>query len=309
MKREISGTSVATAVLLLAAAALMCIRMQRLETDGAPLPLYAALLLEAAFYSAVVALACRRLSLRAEALGVPALFAMRIGVSAVAAASVHLGASGHWPAAVDFLAPGWAAWVTAGAFSAAALSMVGGMMLQSAQATRGQSARGPVAALAPAKVAFESERPQQAPGVAPRPTTEPAEAAPTTFQVLEPLPAATPAVVLPPPPPQVEGWITLPASALRAQLPPGAEVEGESLVIPLSLIVPRLREGQVRIPLEELRGIISLPPDGEETAQVELPLPLVVQQLPDEVLELPESTPPSWLAVDAGLEEVLFAKV
>jgi hypothetical protein len=113
----------------------------------------------------------------------------------------------------------------------------------------------------------------------------------------------------PPPLPLMDGWVSVPAPLVQQQLPPGAQVRAEEILIPLALIMPRLREGEARIPLDELDDIAVPIGATESAATIEVPLRVIVPQLPAEALELPETQPPAWLSIDAALEEIYFARV
>ena len=311
MKRQISGTSVATAVLLVAAAILLCSRLQRLEAGGIALPVAAALLIEAAFYAGIVYLWCGRFRLRSEALGVAALYLIRIAVSAGAAAAAQLGGGPHahlsWH---GIMAPVWQSWMTAAGFTVVALALVRDLLLPKREAPAQRPVKDSARAQPQAaKVMFDG--PPGPPVVGAGLTGDGNDQAPAVdpslFQVLEPRRAAAGPQLTPIP--EVEGWAAVPASVVAQQLPAGAEVSGEEILIPLALIMRELRTGEVRLPAAELDGVY-LPPgcDPQET-QVELPLSLIVPQLPDEALELGEPRPPSWLTVETPLEDIFFARV
>lgn len=303
---RVSGTSVATAILLVVAAILLCTRLQGLDAKSIALPLAAALLIEGAFYVGITYLWCGRFRPGAEALGVTALFAIRVLVSAAAMAGAQVSA-GHRPdlAWEKVLAPVWQSWMTASAFAVVALAMVRDMLLPAGEAEAQRAARDtapsqPTAARtlfdsAPAEAGDDSDAQSLAVGS-------------SLFQVIEPrrVAAAPPQLEAMP---QVEGWAAVPASVVAEQLPPGAQVTSEELLIPLSLIMPRLRTGEVRIPLAELEEVCLPLGLDEQEASVELPLRLIVPQIPDEALELGDAQPPSWLAVEAPLEDIFFAKV
>jgi len=314
MRREISGTSVATAILVLAAGVLLCARIQTLNAGGIRLPLVAALAIEAVLYGGIIYIWCGRFSPRAEAFGVVALFEIRIAICAAAATAARLGAWQSLDVQRDIVAPVWEPWMAAGAFAVAVLYVVRGAILpaepgEPEQAAARRRRAEPIAA----KVAFASaSAPASAPDDA-QPqdaeTAAPARGHDSAFQVLDPRPSALPQAVMVPVP-EVEGSVTVPASVLSEQLPPGTQVDGEQVEIPLALVVPRLREGEVHLPAASLDGIVMLPVNADdEQATVELPLALIVAQLPDEVLELPEMEPPSWLAMESELEDIFFAKV
>jgi len=314
MKRDISGTSVATAVLLLATAVVLCTKLQGIDAEAVKLPLFAVLLIECAFYAGVVYRWRGSFRVLTEVLGAAGLLAARIGISAAAAAGVQL-ATAHRPhVGLSFLAPPWESWMTAALFAVVSLYMVRGMFISADRIDAPRSSRRD-ARLEPvtSKVAFESAAPQ-AMGRVGDPRHDGGDAVgadDSVFRVLEPArPAGQPPVVqLPPAAAMIEGWVAVPASLIAPQLPAGAQLEGDEVTVPLAAVVRRLREGEVRIPLVELDDIITLPVGAsDERATIELPLRLVVPQIPDEVLELPEVQPPAWLAADTQMEEVFFAK-
>lgn len=305
MKRDISGTSVATAILLIVAAMLLCIKLHGMDAHGLRLPPAVALPIEAAFYGGVIYLWCGRFNLWAQALGLVALFAIRILISTAGIAGAQLEA-GHRPVlGAVILSPLWQSWMTAAAFAVVALHLVRNAVLP----IKAPEAR-PVAGVSPAaKVAFDTLRaPSDPVGQAAEAAAATLEAEASTFRVLEPRPTAaktTTAVALP----EVEGWVTVPAAVVAEQLPGDAELDATELLIPYSVIFPKLREGEVRIRLSELDGVY-LPLGAEDNEpSIELPLPLIVPQIPDEAFELPEAQPPAWLLADGELEDIFFAKV
>lgn len=138
-------------------------------------------------------------------------------------------------------------------------------------------------------------------------------------RAVEPTPSITTIVA----PEQMAGEIQLPLRVILPRLPQDcltarvAQLDPAQLVsIPLSMIVPQLREAQIFISLEEMQGL--LPPnllklkdlsslDGEPL-MISLGLEEVVPALPSEVLELPPPSLPAWaeLPDPAG---VVFATV
>jgi len=309
---RVSGTSVATAILLVVAAILLCTRLQGLDANNIALPLAAALLIEGAFYAGIIYLWRGRFRLGAEALGVAALFAIRIVVSAAAMTGAQL-ATGHRPHLMweNLLAPAWQSWMTAAGFAVIALALVRDAVLpqkeaEAPRAVKDSALSQPTAA----KVMFDSAAARSARRAE---TTDEDDAQAlavdsSLFQVLEPR-RATAEAPQSGPMPQVEGWAAVPASVVAEQLPAGAHVTGDELLIPLALIVRQLRTGEVRIPLSELDDVSVPPGVGDAEASIELPLRLIAPQLPDEVLELGEVQRPSWLAVGEALEDIFFAKV
>ena len=124
-------------------------------------------------------------------------------------------------------------------------------------------------------------------------------------------------------PNQIAGTIELPLRTLLPRIPqdyvaPRATQYSPShpVSIPLSLIVPQLKEGQIFVRLEEMRDL--LPPgllvapestglEGDPLL-VSLALEDVVPALPLEVLELPPPSPPAWAELPDP-ETVVFATV
>jgi hypothetical protein len=313
MRKEISGISVATAILLLAAASLLCTKFGGLDSAAMKLPPAAALSLEGLFYVGIISIWRRRMSPRALGLGVPTLFALRMGIVVAGAITTRAMGESASLSGAAMLSPATAVWATATCLAVAAFYPVRGLVAPAASAGDGVRPR---AAPAPAKVLFEALPVNRHPGAsAAAEQHHDRERDDTQFHLVESRPSAatspTPSYA---PPAYVEGWATVPSSVLLQQLPAGAKVVagadgGDSVEVPLALIVSRLREGEVRIPVGELDGVISLPAGGPAAeTSVELPLELVVPQVPDEVLELRE-TPPPWLAVEAELEDIFFAKV
>jgi len=305
MKREISGTSVVTAVLLVAAAVLLCARLQGLNGDDLRLPLAAALLLEAAFYGGIVYVWCGRINVVAQALGIAALLATRIFISAAATIASQLDAAQRPQLHATVLSPVWQSWLTAGAFAVLSLHIVRGAFLP------GKAAPGPAgreaSEVAAVKVAFDSTPAPRPAAAASGDEGDATSSDESLFKLIEPQRRRPAAATLPIA--IVDGWVSVPASVVEQQLPPGAQVRAEEILVPLALVMPRLREGEVRVPLNELDDI-SVPISAAESAtSVELPLRLIVPQIPEQALELPETQPPAWLSVDAALEEIYFARV
>ena len=136
-------------------------------------------------------------------------------------------------------------------------------------------------------------------------------------------PASSTAVITMASPEQFRGTVDLPIRALLARVP-ATEIAPESerydetklVAVPLSLIVPQLKEAQVALSLEDLRQV--LPPGvlrqakstgaEESSTRVLLPMEEVVPRLPLEVLELPAPTPPAWAELPDP-ESVVFATV
>jgi len=322
MKRDISGTSVATAVLLAIAAVLLCSRLQGLDAQAMSLPIAAALPIEAAFYAGTLYVWCGRFRVLALLLGIPLLVAIRIAISTGATMCAQLDAGRHIRLGAAVFSPVWTSWMTAGAFAIIALYLVRGALWRAQDKDQPRSSEGvaahkrrgkdsETAEPTQTKVAFDTSPPSTISMV-----EGSAGAAHSlgddgdVFRVLEPTarrvqPGSVPVQAMP----QFEGWVTVPASVIADQLPAGAEVKAAELLIPLALVMPRLREGQVRIPVTALEDVSIPMGASDQIATVELPLPLIAPQIPDEALELPETAPPPWLAVDATVEDVFFAKV
>ncbi len=122
----------------------------------------------------------------------------------------------------------------------------------------------------------------------------------------------------------VEGEVELPASSILALLPDElvtdkalAIGEAQTVTIPLHIVHPQLREGQVLFTASELRGMLppavrkALAQPGDSGPEVEnmpvsLPLEHIVPQLPAEALELPPPAPPAWAEVDES-QKIVFA--
>ena len=311
MRKQISGTSVATALLLVATAVLLCTKLDSLNATGIKLPPFAALPLEGVFYAGILYIWSGRLSLRAELLGLPTLFALRMGISAAAGSAVRLMSSAHAHPVAAALSPVWVVWATAAGFAVAAIYLLRDPLLPAPAADAGRAPAKTGSPSASGKVSFESGSPSDA-ALA---EAVSASAAPpdgdddaSLFRVLEPRAMARQEAQAAPFM-QLEGWVTMPASLLLEQLPAGAESVQDRVEIPLALIMPQLRAGQIRIPASRLEGIMLPRGAADEEVTVELPLEMVVPQLPEEALELPECSPPSWLVEDAELEDIFLAKV
>lgn len=124
-------------------------------------------------------------------------------------------------------------------------------------------------------------------------------------------------------PPQIDGVIKLPLRAILPRIPQDCLVGGEArydparlVPIPLSLIVPQLKEAQILIPLEAMcsllpSNLLTIPEDtglDGEPLFVSLALEDVIPELPGEVLELPAPSLPAWAELPDP-ENVVFAKV
>jgi hypothetical protein len=133
---------------------------------------------------------------------------------------------------------------------------------------------------------------------------------------------AAPSIVTIATPDQYRGTVAVPLRVLLAHVPAdclntkGVAQQGDSLPIsvPLSLIVPQLREAQLVLSLEELRkllpaGLLTKPEaiglEGEPTL-VFLAVEEVVPLLPSDVWELPPPSPPAWAELPDP-EDVVFA--
>ncbi len=126
--------------------------------------------------------------------------------------------------------------------------------------------------------------------------------------------------------PTIDGEVELSLSGVLALMPENlvtdralALSDTEVVRIPLTAILPQLKEAQVVFNVGELREWIPLTvrkalvqPDQSdietENGLVALPLNLVVPQVPAEAFELPPPSPPAWAKVDAD-EHVVFATV
>jgi len=149
--------------------------------------------------------------------------------------------------------------------------------------------------------------------MAPKPaTTEPAPAA----ELVSPL--------IPPPLPEeyADRPIEIPAAALVNQLPPEwvndpneTRRQTEVVRIPLAVLWPELREGQLRIPLSDLQpylpnGLVSIPAvgrNGQAVTDLAVPLQVVVPQLPSELFALGRRAPLPWAKMEAETTAPLFA--
>jgi hypothetical protein len=310
MRKQISGTSVATALLLVATAVLLCTKLDSLNAAGIRLPPLAALPLEGAFYAGLLYIWSGRLSLRAELLGLPALFAVRMSISAAAGSVVRLMSSAHAHPLAAALSPVWVVWATAAGFAVAAIYLVRDPLLPSGAGDAGRAGR-TGSPPPPGKLLFEPGPPVSAAlaeAVSASATPRGQEDDASLFRVLDPRPTARQEAQAAPFV-QIEGWVTIPTSVLLEQLPAGTKSVQDSVDIPLTLIMPQLREGQIRIPASHLEGVMVPRSATDEEATVELSLEMVVPQLPEESLELPECKAPSWLVEDAGLQDIFFAKV
>ncbi len=124
----------------------------------------------------------------------------------------------------------------------------------------------------------------------------------------------------------VEGDIEVPMSTVLALMPENlitdralALSDSQTMTLPLSAILPQLREAQIifsvadlreRVPLAVRKALVQ-PADSDietENGLVAIPLNLVIPQLPPEALELPPPSLPAWAKV-ATEEHIVFATV
>jgi hypothetical protein len=124
--------------------------------------------------------------------------------------------------------------------------------------------------------------------------------------------------------PQADTAIEVPVMALLAELPremvtdeARALDDGRSVVIPTDRVLPQLREAQVLLSIQEItellphrmRKALSQPAEvnlGCDT--VNIPLELIVPQIPLDAFALPDPSPPAWADVEEP-DGIVFATV
>lgn len=122
----------------------------------------------------------------------------------------------------------------------------------------------------------------------------------------------------------IEGTVELPARVVLAQMPPELlndrmqKIDDSQMMsIPLSAILPQLKEAQVAfrpseiaewLPAPARRALVREPDQGDEERSVVLPLALIVPHLAEEALALPPPSPPAWANVDEP-QRVVFARI
>jgi hypothetical protein len=119
----------------------------------------------------------------------------------------------------------------------------------------------------------------------------------------------------------VDQRIAIPLGIIAAQLPPGIlrpeimeRMSKESLEVmfPLVFIAPQLREALIQVSIAALlkfmpKGWASMPSAGADE-KLTLPLDLVVQQVPEEALQLPAPAPLAWANLVQEEDKVSFAR-
>ncbi len=130
--------------------------------------------------------------------------------------------------------------------------------------------------------------------------------------------------LVPPPLPEeyAERPIEVPAAALLKQLPPdwvndphGTRAETEVVRIPLAVLWPEMREGELRIPLSDLQpylphGLVAVPAvgrNGHAVTDLLVPMSVVVPQLPGELFALGRRAPLPWSKMELETTTPLFA--
>ncbi len=119
-----------------------------------------------------------------------------------------------------------------------------------------------------------------------------------------------------------EHKILIPLQLLACQLPSGVlkqEVmerlprERLEVAVPLNVIFPQLKEALVQISVALLLSFFPkgwvLPPAAGGEEKITLPLEAVIPQVPEEALQLPAPSPPAWAGVLQEEEKLLFARV
>jgi hypothetical protein len=129
---------------------------------------------------------------------------------------------------------------------------------------------------------------------------------------------------IPAPVPQADIAIEVPISALLAELPREMVTDearslddGRSVALPSDRVLQQLREAHVLLSVQEIiellphrmRKTLSQPPDVNlESDTVNIPLELIVPQIPLDAFDLPAPTPPAWAAVEET-DGIVFATV
>jgi hypothetical protein len=127
------------------------------------------------------------------------------------------------------------------------------------------------------------------------------------------------------PPLAVECEVQIPLALVLSQLGQAGAVDESTLVevrpdlnmsIPVSLVTPGLREGEVALPISALAPYLpnGIPYDaaseemGEMTAQpmIVLPLEIIVPQIPVEAFALPERSSPDWMSAEPTEADAAF---
>jgi len=119
----------------------------------------------------------------------------------------------------------------------------------------------------------------------------------------------------------VDRSIAIPLGIIAAQLPPGIlrqeimermSKEPLEVMFPLVFIAPQLREALIQVSIAALlkfmpKGWASMPSAGADE-KLTLPLDLVVQQVPEEVLQLSAPAPLPWANLVQEEDKVSFAR-
>jgi len=105
----------------------------------------------------------------------------------------------------------------------------------------------------------------------------------------------------------------LPAGVLKPEIADRVLLDSMQVKLPLSLIAPQLKEAFIQVSVAALlsffpKGWADPPMSGAEE-MIDLPLEVVVPQLPDEILLLPPPSPPAWANAVQEEDKVLFARV
>jgi len=308
MKKQASVTGIAAAVLMAAGGILLSAHLSAVR--GLPaIEQRSALPIELAFYLLVMVVVGRRYSLQGYLLGIGCMLGMRLLIDTAAVAWLLLQQHASAVVIADHVFSSTPVWVGSAVMAALSLSPLAGLLPERARADRRARLMAEVE---------QNRRQQTAPAASP--VVEQVRPEPALY-----VPAGEQTPKAPVAPRhldrrvmrQVEGWVEIPTQAIVAQLPEsllGKEAANGGVArVPLSVVLPELPEGRVRVRLTEVIDCLPegcLRPDlgvfGSEAPEIDLPLEVIVPQLPEEVLEVEAARPPVWLKVDPELERTLF---
>jgi hypothetical protein len=300
MRSGFSATSAFGALLVAAGAVLLCTRLAQVQSPNIPLPWWATLALELGIYAALLALFDVPKSAAAYPVGVVVVACVRWGIVLASAAILSgrgEGSLGEQAMAIDRSV---IARLAAMVFAIIVLLPLRDVLQAHPQAAEPAAAEKEAASEEGAVLLFGArESGLYAAGSEGEDDAGPGE------------PGGEPSI--PEEAAQIEGSISLPAEVALKNVPPerikGEVDPGLQVEVPLSVIVPQLKEARIAVKPDLLSA--QLPPgtlDGDGSA-VELPLDKVVMSLPAEVLERPKAAPPAWAQVEAQFEELLFTAV
>lgn len=299
MRRGFSPTSAFGALLVAAGAVLLCTRLAQAQSPHMPISSFLALALELGIYAALLALFDVPKTVVAYPIGAAVLAAVRWGI-VLASAAIITGRSGGdvWQEAASIdrlLIPRIASMV----FAVIILFPLRDVLqVQSGITEPAAPAEEKATSGSDAMLLFGAGN--SGAGSSGAVGDEESETAEASAMAAEE--AA-----------QIEGSIVMPAQAalknvpqdrVNGQVDPGLEID-----VPLSIIVPQLKEARIMMNVDDLSALLPVGTLDAEGPPVELPLDEVVVRLPAEVLERPKATSPAWAHVEAQVEELLFTAV